>query len=627
MIGHLHSDIRRAGQAQLAIALRLSLAVILIVGLLAACGSSAPADATASLYTNPLRITPTAIGSFESCADPAIIRGQQLGDSFWYLYCTDNPLNGTDRAANGRLNDHFIPMLRSRDLIEWTYIGDAFSVRPAWLDTFSGLWAPDIQYFNGQYYLYYTIVGRRLPERDSAIGVATAPTPIGPWVDSGGPVVEPQADPNGGPDRRWVFDSAVITDDTGQRFLFYGSFVGGISARRLSADGLHTDPASETPIASANRYEATAVVRHGEYYYLFVSAGECCNGSLSGYGVLTGRATNILGPYTDRDGVSLLASEVGGTPVLSANGNRWIGAGGGTAFTDAAGQDWLLYHAVDRTDPYFAGSTATKRPALLDRLDWIDGWPVVHGGSGPSDTPQQAPAIRPGSETSMGISVSPPDPLGPPEDAFSVDFSTLATDATGSDPYVPSSAWQWIRPPTDDTAGLVDGMLRLATQAGDLTTHTASILTEPTPVGDYAVETHMRLNLPPEGCCQDFVQAGLVIYGDDDNYIKLAHMAVADTRQIIFTKAIGPVPRRTPHEGNAVVGPAATSMYLRIVKRMRAGEEDYTAYSSRDGMEWLRGSTWTDTLGPTARIGLVAMGGEGFIAAFDYVRVSTLPPQ
>lgn len=627
MIGCLRRTMTRAGQAPMPISLRLSLVVTLIVGLLGACGSAAPAVTTAGLYTNPLRIKPTAAGPFESCADPAIIRGQQLGDAFWYLYCTDNPLNGSDRDANGRLNDHFIPMLRSRDLIEWTYVGDAFSVHPSWLDTFSGLWAPDVQYFNGQYYLYYTIVGRRLPARESAIGVATAPTPTGPWTDSGGPVVEPQADPSGGPDRRWVFDSAVVTDNTGQRFLFYGSFVGGISARRLSADGLHTDAASEVPIASANRYEATAIVKHGGYYFLFASSGECCNGPLSGYGVFVGRATDILGPYTDREGVSLLAGQVGGTPVLDANGNRWIGTGSGTVFTDVTGQDWLLYHAVDRTDPYFAGGTATKRPALLDRLDWIDGWPVVHGGNGPSDTPQRAPAVRPGGVPGAGIDVPQPEPLGPLIDASSVDFATLATDATGSDPFVPSASWEWIRPPADSTVGLVDGMLRLATQAGDLADHTPSILTEPTPVGDYAVETRMRLNLPPEGCCQDFVQAGLVIYGDDDNYLKLAHLSVGDTRQIVFTKTVGPVPRRTPHEGNAVVGPAATWIYLRIVKRTLAGEDAYTAYSSRDGMDWLRGSTWTDTLGPAARIGLVAMGGVGFIAAFDYVRVYALPPQ
>ncbi|MCA1666359.1 MAG: DUF1349 domain-containing protein, partial [Thermomicrobia bacterium] len=149
----------------------------------------------------------------------------------------------------------------------------------------------------------------------------------------------------------------------------------------------------------------------------------------------------------------------------------------------------------------------------------------------------------------------------------------------------------------------------------------------PTPAGDYAVETHVRLDLPPEGCCQDFVQAGLVVYGDDDNYLKLVHLSVEDTRQIVFTKAVGPVPRRMPREGNAVVGPAATWMYLRIVKRTRAGEETYTAYSSRDGVTWTQGSTWTDALGQNARIGLLALGGTGFTASFDYVHVYSLPPQ
>jgi arabinan endo-1,5-alpha-L-arabinosidase len=154
MIGRLHHYISRPRQARLPVPLRLSLVAALVAGLLGACGSATPVDTTASLYTNPLRVETTAAGPFESCADPAIIRGQQSGDQFWYLYCTDNPLNGADRAANGRLNDHFIPVLRSRDLVNWTYMGDAFSARPAWLATFTGLWAPDVQYFNNQYYLY-----------------------------------------------------------------------------------------------------------------------------------------------------------------------------------------------------------------------------------------------------------------------------------------------------------------------------------------------------------------------------------------------------------------------------------------------------------------------------------------
>ncbi len=633
MIGRRRSRSPGAGRAWSSLPIRLSF-VALLVAVVSAPDVRAPRGAADTLYTNPLPIQSTAAGPFESCADPAIIRGQQPGDPFWYLYCTDNPLNGDDRAANGRLNDHFIPMLRSRDLIQWTSMGDAFGARPAWINRFTGLWAPDIQYFNGRYYLYYTVVGTLLPGRESAIGVATGPTPLGPWTDSGGPVVASQPGPNGGSARRWVFDSAVVADDAGQRFLFYGSFVGGIAARRLSADGLHTDPASEVPIAIANRYEAASVVKHEGYYFLFVSAGECCNGPLSGYSVLAGRATNVLGPYTDREGVSLLAGQVGGTPVLSANGNRWVGPGGGMAFTDGAGQDWFLYHAVDRTDPYFAGSIATKRPALLDRLDWVDGWPVVRGGLGPSDTPQRAPAMRTNDAARSVLVAPPPDPVGMLDGAFSVDFAALPADAIGSDPAIPAESralpagsWGWVRPPAPGTARLAEGTLRFATQGGDLADHTAGILSEPTPAGDYAVETRVRLDLPPEGCCQNFVQAGLVIYGDDDNYIKLVHLAREETRQVVFTKEVGPVPQRTPHEGNAVVGPAATAMYLRIVKRTSGSEELYTAYSSRDGAHWVGSATWTDTLGPDARIGLVAMGGTGFTANFDYVRVSALPPQ
>ncbi len=152
-------------------------------------------------------------------------------------------------------------------------------------------------------------------------------------------------------------------------------------------------------------------------------------------------------------------------------------------------------------------------------------------------------------------------------------------------------------------------------------------MTEAEPSGDYAVETRVRLDLPADGCCPNAVQAGLVIYGNDGNYLKLAHLSGAQIQQVIFTKAIDPVLPRFPREGNSVVGPAAVWTYLRIVKHTRTGEGIYTAYSSRDGVEWTRGGTWTDALGGDARIGLVAMGGTGYTANFDYVRVYALPPQ
>lgn len=70
-----------------------------------------------------------------------------------------------------------------------------------------------------------------------------------------------------------------------------------------------------------------------------------------------------------------------------------------------------------------------------------------------------------------------------------------------------------------------------------------------------------------------------------------------------------------------VLGPPTDWTCLRIAKRIRGAEEEYTAYASRDGQQWIPGGTWTDTLGRGARIGLVAFGGAGFTANFDYVRV------
>jgi len=116
----------------------------------------------------------------------------------------------------------------------------------------------------------------------------------------------------------------------------------------------------------------------------------------------------------------------------------------------------------------------------------------------------------------------------------------------------------------------------------------------------------------------------LVIYGGDDNFIKLAHVSIWETRQTEFAKELAPVPDGYPRYGNTVVGPPGEWTYLRIVKRTHGGEELYTAYTSNDGQHWVRGGVWTHNLGNGARIGLVSMGGSGFTANFDYVRMYTI---
>jgi arabinan endo-1,5-alpha-L-arabinosidase len=74
-----------------------------------------------------------------------------------------------------------------------------------------------------------------------------------------------------------------------------------------------------------------------------------------------------------------------------------------------------------------------------------------------------------------------------------------------------------------------------------------------------------------------------------------------------------------------VVGPPADVTWLRIVKRTSGARHLYTAYTSPDGRRWVRGGAWVhNRLGTNVRIGLVSMGGAGFTAAFDHVRVWAL---
>lgn len=591
-----------------------------------------PDDRHPTTYRNPLPVAIPNSGNqmVESCADPTLIRGQQTGDSDWYMYCTKDPLNDNDRDSSGGFRFHNIPMLKSHDLVNWTYVGDAFATVPSWGEPTSGMWAPEIQFLNNQYYLYYTMTDPK-PEvsgapncgSEPAIGVATSTSPTGPWIDLGRPVVEPRY--NGAPrdfgqrecNFFWTFDPEVMTTASGQRYIYYGSYYGGIQVRSLSSDGLNTSADTAVQVAIPNRYEGAVVEFHEGYYYLLASAGNCCNGPVTGYNVFAGRSANPTGPFVDREGVSFLAGRVGGTPVLTMNGNRWVGPGHNTVFQDWSGQYWTAYHAIDRNDPYFAGTTDfTRRPVLLDPIDWVDGWPVVRGGRGPSDTTQQGPAAQPDQVSKVKTKLVRVDVPGPLRDRYSDDFNGNALDAN----------WTWVRQPASTTYSVTNGEFGWNTQAADLfqDDNSAAVLSRPAPNGNYIVEAKVKLNLPSEGCCFNYVQAGLAIYGDDNNYVRLMQVSIWETRQTEFAKEfINPFSNHA-HFGGSLVGPTAETMWLRIAKRMTKGEEQYTAYTSRDGTTWVRGSTWTHNLGANARIALLSMGGSGFTAKFDYVHTYNL---
>jgi arabinan endo-1,5-alpha-L-arabinosidase len=78
-----------------------------------------------------------------------------------------------------------------------------------------------------------------------------------------------------------------------------------------------------------NPIEGASIVRHGDFYYLFVSVDYCCNANVAtdNYKEAVGRSTSPQGPFVDMDGTAMMNG--GGAVILEEEGS-WNAPGGGT---------------------------------------------------------------------------------------------------------------------------------------------------------------------------------------------------------------------------------------------------------------------------------------------------------
>jgi arabinan endo-1,5-alpha-L-arabinosidase len=530
----------------------------------------------------------------DTFADPVIIRGD---DGLYYAYGTTDPLREGSRTP------HRIPIARSLDLINWVYAGDAFSAdqKPAFAADNAAFWAPDVRKLGNRWVMYVTVTETTVAPGASAIGAATAPTPAGPWTFVDTPVVAPRPSGDGG--WLWTFDPAQLTTPDGRKFLYYGSYFGGVWVSELTADGLHpTGPA--TRVAIDNKFEGAYVVRRNGWYYLFASSANCCAGPTTGYSVSAGRSRDPRGPFTDKLGQSLNVSRAGGTPVIAPNGNRWVGTGHNGLITDRLGQDWFVYHAIDRNDPYLDEPFGiNQRPMLLDRLDWIGGWPTVRGGAWASDVLRERPN-RP---------LPPVRPVPDPRPGRLI----LADDFDHG-----LRGWTAIR---DPQVTVRRGRLDWPVEDTDLvgTENDAGVLLRDAPKGNWMAETKLTLSLG-ENTVRNYQQAGLIIFAGDDLFARLSVVSIWNTRQVEFGYEI-PYAGALSYGGTIAGTPGLTTTWLRIAHRTDArGEHEYRAGVSRDGRHWTWGGVWTMPANTTPRLGLIAHGGAtpAVTASFDYLRVS-----
>lgn len=258
-----------------------------------------------------------------------------------------------------------IALKTSTDRTAFRNAGAVFPNGASWTTAYTGgsrnLWAPDLSYQNGRYYLYYS--ASTFGSNKSAIFLATSTTGAsGSWTNQG-LVIE-----SSGSNDYNAIDPNLVVDDQGRWWLSFGSFWSGIKLVQLNPS---TGKRSDSTIRSVagrggGAIEAPTIVKHGSHYYLFVSFDRCCAGAASTYRVMVGRSTSVTGPYVARNGTAMTSG--GGTEILAGQGSIH-GPGHQDVFSDSD-SDIITYH-------YYTDSGASQLG--INWLAWDSaGWPYLH---------------------------------------------------------------------------------------------------------------------------------------------------------------------------------------------------------------------------------------------------------
>jgi len=306
--------------------------------------------------------------------DPTVV----LDDGTYYMFSTDAVANGEDIPSG-------VHIRTSTDLVDWTYAGTALDGVPAAAADWSGalgLWAPEVVLWpGGGWHMYYS--ASTFGSNTSAIGLAVAPAPAGPWHDRG-IVVATRA----GEHSQNAIDAAITLDTDGQPWLTYGSFFSGIytlpldrtSGTPLVAGDLGTVIARRPPSVEGAVEGAYILYRPEEKRYVLFTSYDSL---FSSYNVRVAVADAITGPYRDACGRSLTdqASPPAaiGTKVLGSyqfdGGTGWLAPGHNSVFTqdgqDGAPEHFMVHHVRFAADP-------AQHVVQLRRLFFnAAGWPVV----------------------------------------------------------------------------------------------------------------------------------------------------------------------------------------------------------------------------------------------------------
>ncbi|HHY83946.1 MAG TPA: glycosyl hydrolase 43 family protein [Verrucomicrobia bacterium] len=246
-----------------------------------------------------------------------------------------------------------LPILHSRDLVNWTIIGHALKNLPhpryEQVQPGCGAWAPAIRYHDGRFWIFF-------PTPDEGIYVVTAENPRGPWS-------EPRLIEAG----KGLIDPCPLWDDDGRAYLVhaYARSRSGLcdqlrvrpmswDATRLLGDGQIVFHSPETHPT----LEGPKFLKRNGWYYILAPAG----GVTNGWQVAL-RSRNIFGPYESRK--------------ILERGSTTINGPHQGALVDLPNGDWWFLH--------FQDAGVYGRIVHLQPVTWQDDWPLAghdHDGNG-----------------------------------------------------------------------------------------------------------------------------------------------------------------------------------------------------------------------------------------------------
>ena len=389
-------------------------------------------------------------------SDPDVVR---VGDDF---YLTASSFNSVPA----------LPVLHSRDLVNWTLVGHAAPRLPS--PDFDapqhgkGVWAPSLRHRDGFYWIYYG-------DPDRGIYMTRARDPRGPW--------EPLHLVHAA--KGWI-DPSPLWDDDGQMYLVHAwaksraGFNSVLHVRRLSPDGRSVVGEGTQVFEGTARHptiEGPKFYKRAGWYYVFAPAG----GVAEGWQTVL-RSRNVLGPYEDR-----IVLARGTTDVNGPHQGGWVDTPGG--------EDWFVH---------FQDKGAYGRIVHLQPMRWKDDWPVM--GDDPDGDGTGEP-VRGRAKPAVRGTVAPAVPAT--SDEF--DSGSLGPQ------------WQWQANPDPSWASLRGGALRLravATPGPSLWT-AGSLLLQKWPAPAFTARARLDANALRVGD-----EAGLVVFGLD-----YATLAVQRTAQ------------------------------------------------------------------------------------------------